>query len=95
MNHSTNLVLFLLLPNLMSFIHNFVWNPIEYKIRQCLNKPGGKKGSGSLKDFLLKVVLNQCYIPYLGWMCLMNPEDNKLKDFHWDLKVILVACGFS
>ena len=56
-------------------------------MRQCSNKPGGKK-VGNIKDFILKVVLNQVYIPILGLKSLLNPEDNVQKEFHWDHKVI-------
>ena len=92
MNHINNLVIFLLLPNLMVFLKLFIWNPSIYRIRKCLNKPG-ENNSGNLKDFILKVVLNQVYIPYLGMKCLLNPGDNDQKVIHWDQKVIFVYCS--
>ena len=72
---------------MMSFIQYLIWNPIKYSIKQCLNKPV-EEISFTLNDFILKVVLNQVYIPYLGMQCLLNPEDSQLKEVHWNLKVI-------
>ena len=89
MNHFNNLVIFLLLPNLMVFLKLFIWNPTMHLFRQCLNKPV-ENNSGKLKDFILKVVLNQFYIPFLGMKCLLDQEDNILKDIHWDVKVMSV-----
>ena len=89
MNHFNNLVAFILLPNLVAFLQLFIWKPMIYSIRQCLNKPVGKK-CGNLKDFIIRVVLNQVYIPFHAMRCLLNPEDNDLKDIHWDMKVMFV-----
>ena len=85
--HFIELVGILILPNIMSFIRYLIWNPIKYSIKQCLNKPV-EEISFTLQDFILKVVLNQVYIPYLGMQCLLNPEDSQLKEVHWNLKVI-------
>ena len=35
----------------------------------------------------LYALFNQFLILYLGFKSMMNPEDNKLKDRLWDLKV--------
>ena len=42
----------------------------------------------NLKNFLIKVVLNQFHIPYLGWKSLRNPDDKAQKNEHWGFKVI-------
>ena len=95
MFYFTNSVCFLLLPNMMAFFQNFILKPIKYSVRQCLKKqPAGEK-IGNLNDFVLKVVLNQVYIPFLGWRCLMNPDDKQLQEVHWDLKVMFVSYGSS
>ena len=86
MNHFNNLVIFIFLPNMMAFLQLFIWYPMIYFIRQCLNKPEGYKG-GDIKDFILKVLLNQVYIPYLGMKSLLNPDDIDQKEYHWNLKV--------
>ena len=89
MNHFKILVFFLLLPNLMVFSKLFIWNRIIFFIRSCLNKHGENNIEiGSLKDFILRVVLNQVYIPYLGMKCLLNPGDNDQRVIHWDQKVM-------
>ena len=95
MFYFTNSVSFLLLPNMMAFFQNFILKPIKYSVKQCLKKqPAGEK-IGNLNDFVLKVVLNQVYIPFLGWKCLMNPDDKQLQEVHWDLKVMFVSYGSS
>ena len=81
-NHLKYSVFFLLLPNFMAFLQLFIWKPLK----QCLNMPGGNK-CGNVKDFTLKVVLNQVYTPFLGMKCLLNPLDNEQKDIHWDHKL--------
>ena len=55
-----------------------------------MNKTKEKK-SGNLKDFILKVVLNQVHTISLGLKCLLKPGDIKQMDIHWDLKVMIVS----
>ena len=79
-NHFINSVSILILPNLLFFIKDFILGPISL----VFNLPGGSKFK-SLKDFILKTVLNQFYIPYLGWKSL---ENKNLKGPHWQMKVM-------
>ena len=72
----------------MIFLSYFIVNPILDKMFRKFKKFKNIK-KVNRKFFLFKVVLNQFYIPYLGWMNLMNPDDKAQKDEHWGLKVTI------